>query len=397
MKLWAGKTISLFGNALSRLAIPLIATLTLNATASEMGLLTAAGTAPALLIGLFAGAWVDRFGRRRLLILGDLGRALLLITIPITAYLQHLSMTQLYAVIFINGVLGFIFNVASQSYLPSVIERRQLVEGNSKLELSGSITAVVGPSLAGWIIQLITAPLAIFLDAISYLVSAFCIISIKRREDQVQILPAPILVQVREGLRIVFGNPVLRSFAGCMATSNFMSNAFFALYILFGTRQLGLDAAQLGLVYGVGASGALVGALVAPWAARRLGIGRAIVLGALLGAAEVVPVVFATPRNAVPLLILSSMLGNFGWVLYNVNETSLRQAITPLAQQGRMNATMGFIISGMLPLGALVGGSLGEVIGLRETIAMAAIGSLLSVLWVAFSPVRKLVRAPDAA
>jgi MFS family permease len=388
MKLWTGKTISWFGSALSRLAIPLIATLTLNATASEMGLLSAAGTAPALVIGLFTGAWVDRFGRRRLLILGDLGRALLLITIPIAVYLQHLSMIQLYFVIFLSGALGFIFNVASQAYLPSVIERHQLVEGNSKLELSGSITAVAGPSLAGWIIQLLTAPLAILLDAISYLVSAFCIISIKHREDPIQILPAPILDQVREGLRIVFGNPVLRSFAGCMATSNFMSNAFFALYILFGTRQLGLDAAQLGLVYGVGA-------LVAPRVARRFGIGRAVVLGALLGAAEVVPVVFATPRNAVPLLIFSSMLGNFGWVLYNVNETSIRQAITPLAQQGRMNATMGFIVSGILPLGALVGGSLGDMIGLRETIALAAIGSLLSVLWVAFSPVRRLVRAPD--
>jgi MFS family permease len=397
MRLWSGKTISWFGSALSRLAIPLIATLTLNATASEMGLLTAAGTAPALVIGLFAGVWVDHFRRRRLLILSDLGRALLLVTIPIAVYLHSISMLQLYAVIFLSGVLGFMFNVASQSYLPSVIERRQLVEGNSKLELSGSITAVAGPSLAGWIIQLITAPLAIFLDVISFLISALCILSIKCREEPIQISPAPILVQVREGLRVVFGNPVLRSFAGCMATSNFMSNAFFALYILFGTRQLGLDAAQLGLVYGVGASGALVGALVAPWAAERLGMGRAVVLGALLGAAEVVPVVFATPRNAVPLLILSSMLGNFGWVLYNVNEISLRQAITPLAQQGKMNATISFLVSGMLPLGALVGGVLGDVIGLRETIALAAIGSLLSVLWVVFSPVRRLVRVPDAA
>jgi MFS family permease len=203
------------------------------------------------------------------------------------------------------------------------------------------------------------------------------------------------LSQVREGLEIVFSNPVLRSLAGCMATSNFASNAFFALYILFGTRQLGLNATQLGLVYGVGASGALVGALVAPWAAKRFGIGRAILLGALFGAVEVIPIIFATPRTAVPLLIFSSLLGNFGWVLYNTNEISLRQAITPLAQQGRMNATLSFLVSGMLPLGALVGGALGDMIGLRETIALAALGSLLSVLWIAFSPVRRFVNVPD--
>ena len=301
-------------------------------------------------------------------------------------------MTQLYAVIFLSGVLGFMFNVASQSYLPSVIECRQLVEGNSKLELSGSITAVAGPSLAGWIIQLDYRAASNFPGC-----NLIPDLSAVHPLDQMPGRTDPNLAGPNSG-------PGTRRFESCVwqpcaalicwlhGDQQFYVQCLLALYILFGTRQLGLDAAQLGLVYGVGASGALVGVLVAPWAAERLGMGRAVVLGALLGAAEVVPVVFATPRNVVPLLILSSMLGNFGWVLYNVNEISLRQAITPLAQQGKMNATISFLVSGMLPLGALVGGVLGDVIGLRETIALAAIGSLLSVLWVVLLPVRRLVR-----
>jgi MFS-type transporter involved in bile tolerance (Atg22 family) len=272
-----------------------------------------------------------------------------------------------------------------------------LVEGNGKLELSGSITAIAGPSLAGIVIQAVTAPIAVIFDALSYLASALCVILIRQREEAPATVRAPMLAQIREGLGIVLKHPLLRAFAGCLATSNFASNAFFALYILFGTRDLGLDAAALGLVYGIGASGALFGALLAPRAADRLGVGRAILAGALLGSMEVLPAVFATPRTAVPLLLLSSMLGNFGWVLYSVNATSLRQAVTPLALQGRMNATMNFIVAGMLPLGALAGGALGQWLGLRETIALAALGSLLAVLWVFFSPLRAVEKIPEAA
>jgi len=395
MKLWVGQTTSFFGSALTRLALPLIAAFTLNATPVDMGLLAAVGTAPSLLVGLFAGVCVDRWRRRSLLIVGDVGRALLLVTIPAAAFLGRLSMVQLYVVSFLGGILALLFDVASRSYLPTVIDRRQLVEGNSKLELSGSITAVAGPSLAGLIIQAITAPVAIVLDAVSYLISALCVFLIKRREEAPQIPRAPMLTQVQEGLAVVLRLPLLRAFAGCLATSNFSANAFFALYILFGTRVLGLNAAALGLVYGLGASGALVAAMVAPWVTAHLGVGRAIIVGAFLGSLEVLPVVFATPRTAVALLLVSSLLGNFGWVLYNVNATSIRQAITPMALQGRMNATLSFLVSGMLPLGALAGGALGEVLGLRATITLAAVGSLLSVLWVLFSPVRGLARIPE--
>jgi Na+/melibiose symporter-like transporter len=397
MKLWVGQTVSLFGSSLSRLALPLIAAITLNATPAQMGLLAAVGTAPSLVVGLFAGVWADRYRRRKLLIVGDVGRALLLATIPAAAFLGVLSLAQLYIVGFLGGVFTVFFDVASRSYLPTLIDRRQLVEGNGKLELSGSITAVAGPSLAGIVIQAITAPMAIVMDAVSYVASALCVFLIRRREEAPQMSRAPMVAQVREGLSIVFRNPLLRAFAGCLATSNFTSSVFFALYILYGTRELGLNAAALGLVYGIGASGALVGAMLAPWVAARLGVGWAIIAGAFLGSLEVLPVVFATPSLAVPLLLLSSLLGNFGWVVYNVNETSVRQAVTPMALQGRMNATFIFIVSGMLPLGALAGGAFGQVLGLRETITLAAFGSLLSFLWVLFSPVRGLARIPEAA
>ena len=396
MKLWVGQTISWIGSALSRLAIPLIAALMLDATPGEMGILAAAGTTPALLFGLFAGVWVDRFQRRTLLIAGDIGRALLLITIPVAALSGLLTIWQLYLIGFLNGILSVIVDVASRSYLPGVVEREQLVEANGKLELSGSITSIAGPSLAGLVIQAFTAPVAIIVDAVTYLASAVSVLLIRHREDPPQKPGIPMLAQVRDGLKVVFHHPLLRAFAGCLGTSNFASNAFFALYILFGTRELGLNAAQLGLVYGLGASGALVAALVAPRLVSALGVGRALILGALLGSLEVLPVVFAIPGSAVSMLFLSSLLGNFGWVLYNINAVSIRQAVTPPAFMGRVNATFSFLVSGMLPLGALAGGALGELVGLRTTILLAAIGSLFSFLWVLLSPVRSLRSVPDA-
>lgn len=397
MKLWTGQTVSFFGSALTRLAIPIIAAVSLNASPAEMGLLAAVETLPYLLFGLFAGVWVDRYPRRKLMIITDIGRALLLATIPIAAFLNILSLWQLYTIGFLVGIASIFFNVASKSYLPTVINRNQLVEGNSKLELSGSITSIAGPSLAGIVIQALTAPIAIALDGVSYLSSALCVALIHQREEPSPVSRAPMLLQVREGLGIVLHNSILRPLAGCMATSNFASNIFFALYILFGTRELGLNAAQLGLIYGIGASGALIGAVVAPWAARRFGIGRVILFGAILGSLEVFPVIFATPHTAIPLLLLSSLLGNFGWVVYNVNAVSLRQAVTPMRLQGRMNATLSFIMAGMLPLGALAGGALGQVLGLRIAIILAAFGSLLAFLWVLRSPILQLTRLPEAA
>jgi hypothetical protein len=397
MKLWIGQTISLFGSRFTALATQFIAAVTLQATPIEMGILAALGTAPSLLVGLFAGVWIDRHRCRPILLASDLGRALLLAAIPVAALAGVLSMELLYVVSFLVGVLSVFFDIAYQSYLPTLVDRDQLVEGNSKLVVSSSTANIAGLGLAGVAIQAITAPMAIALDALSYVVSFVFVLLIRRREKVSDEVHPPMLAQALEGIGVVFGNPLLRAFALCLGTSNFTTSVFFALYILFGTRELGMGAAALGLVYGIGVVGGIVGGMVAPRVATHLGIGGAIVGGAFLGATEVLPAVFATPETAVPLLLLSSVVGNLGWTVYGVNATSLRQAIIPQSLQGRMNATLNFLVAGVLPVGGMIGGVLGQVLGLREAIALAAVGSMLSFLWVAFSPVRQLARIPEAA
>ena len=397
LKLWSGQTVSLFGSAITGLALQFIAVVGLEASAAEVGLLAALRTAPALVVGPFAGVWVDRLRRRTLLIVSDVLRALLLGTIPVAAYFGMLSMVQLYVIGFLTGAFTVFFNLAARSYLPSLVDPHRLVEGNAKLKISSSVTSVIGHSCAGLIIQAITATMALIVDALTYLLSALCLLIIRRREEAPDKSASPMISQAREGFRAVFGNPILRAFVGCTATSNFFSQVLFALYIVFGVRELGLNAAELGLIYGIGALGALVGALIAPRVAVRFGVGRTIVGAAILGSLEVLPVAFATPRLAMLLLLTSGFAGHFGWTIYSINETSLRQAITRMNLQGRMNATMLFVAEGLLPIGALVGGMLGEVFGLRQAIMFAAFGSLLSFLWVLFSPVRSMAHIPEAA
>jgi len=395
LKLWTAQTISVFGDHFTELAIPLIAVLSLGATPGQMGILTAATRAPFLFIGLFAGVWVDRLPRRPVLITGDLGRAVVLLSIPSAAALGSLSMLHLYAVGVLVGILTVFFDVAYQAYLPALVHRGQLVEGNSKLEATRSLAGLAGPSIAGVVIQLVSAPLAIVLDAISFVASGGVISLIRRRESSaVRSVRGPMLVEVREGLSVVLGNPLLRSIAGCTGTSNFFSSALFALFILFATRELKLGPAQIGVIFSMGGVTGLIGSLTAGWVAKRLGVGRTIVGASLLTGLATVPVAAASAGTAW-LLILSTMLGSVASPIYNINQVSLRQAITPHRLQGRMNATMRFLVWGTMPLGGLLGGVLGASLGLRAAIAVAAAGGLLAFLWVALSPVRTLRAIPD--
>ncbi len=397
LKLWAGQTISQFGSQFSLLALPLVAAVGLQASPAEMGILAAAEAAPFLLLGLFAGVWVDRNRRRPFLILGDLGRALVLATIPLAALAGALSIYQLYAVGFAVGVLTVFFDVAYQAYLPSLVGRAHLVEGNGKLEVSRSTAQVAGPSVAGLVIQAVGAPLAIVLDSLSFLGSAVCLLLIRGDEERPAAPRSPMLAQLREGLAVVFGNPLLRPIAGCTATSNFSIAAFGALVVLFATRELGLGAASLGLVFSLGSVGALVGALLAGRAATRFGVGRSIVWSAFALGVGLLPIAFATPALAVPALSLGWFVVNLGGPIYNINQVSLRQAVTPFALQGRMTATMRFLVWGMMPAGSLAGGALAQAIGLREAMVAAAVGGLLAFPWVLLSPVVALRRIPEAA
>lgn len=404
MKLWAGQTVSQFGSQITLLALPLAAILSLGASPFEVGVLAAVERAPFLLVGLFAGVWVDRLRRRPILIGADVGRALLLASIPVAAMLDVLTIVQLYVVGFLVGVLTVGFDVAYQSYLPALVKRSQLVEGNSKLEISNSVAYITGPGIGGALVQVLTAPVAIVFDACSFLVSALFLRSIRAAE------PAPVSRQagaapqggvwreIGEGLGVVLRNPLLRSIAGCTGTSNLFSNMLFAVYVLYATRDLGLEPAAIGLIFAMAGPGALIGSFLAAPVARRFGLGPAIVGSALLFGppALLIPLVSGSPAVTLPLLIAAEFLIGLMSPIYNINQVSLRQAIVPDRLQGRMNATMRFLVWGTMPIGSLIGGVLGGYIGLRPTILIAAVGMAISALWVVFSPVRQLREAPPS-
>lgn len=399
LKLWAGETISLFGSQVTLLALPLTAALTLGATAGEMGILIAAETAPFLLFGLPAGVWVDHRRRRPILIWGNLGRALLLLIVPAAAWLGGLRMELLYAVGFLTGALTVFFDVAYQAYLPSLVGREQLVEGNSKLETSRSLAQIAGPGLGGFLVQALSAPTAILLDAVSFLLSAVCLRIIRASE------PAPVPAaaggglwrDMREGLNVVLGNSLLRAIAGCTATWNLFGNVIFAVLVLYATRELGLEPVAVGAVFAAGGASALAGALLAGPVARRLGVGPTIIAAPTLGILGSLLLVLAggPPMLAVALLVGAQLVGGLAGTIYNVTQVSLRQAITPDRLQGRMNATMRFIVWGTLPLGALLGGWLGDRLGLRPTLLIGAAGVPLAALWVLLSPLRRLRATPE--
>lgn len=401
MKLWTAETISQVGSQVTLLALPLVAITVLDASAFEVGLLSTVEFAPFVLVGLPAGVWVDRLRRRPVLVAGDLGRAAVLLSIPVAYQLGVLTIGQLYVVGFVTGVLTVFFDVAYQSYLPALVESDQLIDGNAKLEISRSGAQIAGPGLAGGLIDLLTAPLAVLADALSFALSAVFIGLIRRREPAPERGPAQrrrgaMRREMAEGLRYVLGHRLLRPVAACTATANLFSAVVYAVVILYMVRELGLRPAAIGLVFAAGNVGFLAGAVASGRLASRIGVGRAIVLGEGVGGLGLLAVPLAPPSSAVPLLVTGLAVSTFGATVYNVNQVSLRQAITPARLHGRMNATMRFMVWGTLPLGSLLGGALGTVIGLRPTLWVGAVGGLVAVLPVALSPVRSLRGIADA-
>src|ERR1051326_2615840 len=400
VKLWTGQTISEFGTQVSQLAIPLTAALVLNANPAQMGLLGAFEFAPFLLLSLFAGVWVDRMYRRPVLIVADVARALLLGSIPAAAVLGVLRVEQLYVVGLFTGVFTVFFDVAYQSYLPVLVSREHLVEGNSKLEVSRSVAQIAGPGVAGALVQSITAPLAVLVDAVSFVASVVSLLLVRLPE------PPPLgsdgarqsmWVELREGLGVVLGSPLLRSIAGCTGTSNLFGNAMQAVYLLYLTRALGLQPAVIGLIFAITGPGALLGAVAAGELAKRFGLGPTIIgSGAIGGLANLlIPFAGGPFLVMVGMLMLPAFVGGIANPVYNINQVSLRQAITPDRVQGRMNASMRFIVWGTIPIGALLGGALGQVFGLWPTIVAMVLADLLSPAWVLFSPVRQLKGQPE--
>jgi MFS family permease len=401
VKLWTAETISVFGTQITLLALPLIAALTLDVTPFEFGLLGAIDFLPFILLSLPAGVWVDRLRRRPILIAGDIVRGVALLSIPIAFALDGLTIWQLYIVGFINGCATVFFDVAYQSYLPSLVEREQIVDGNSKLESTRSAAQIVGPGISGFLIGAIGAPFATLLDSLSFGVSAFFIGLIRRREPKPERQvdehgrETSMRTEIAAGLRYVGRHPFLRSIAATTGSSNFFSNIQFAVLILFLTRQLAFTPQLIGLAFSIGSVGFLLGALTAGRVAGRFGVGPTIVGSAFVGGAAGLMIAIAPTNLAIPFIALSVFLGSLGSAVYNINQVSLRQAITPLSMQGRMNATMRFIVWGTIPIGAIVGGFLGGLIGLHETIWVAAIGGLFVFLPVLLSPVRSIRTMPE--
>jgi len=406
MKLWSGQTISQFGDEITLLGIPLLATLVLGAGPLEMGILGVVRFLPWIFFTLPAGVWIDRMRRRPILIGADIARAALLASIPIAFIGDWLTLVQVYIVAFIAGTLEVFFDVAYQSYLPSIVERDELVEGNSKLELSRAGSQVAGPTAAGFLIQAIGAPFAIAFDALSYLGAAAFIGLIRRKE----VGPEPhdpsagtrpsMWQEARAGVGYVVSNRYLRSIAACTGTANLFGNISGAVLILYLVREdigLGLSPGLIGIIFALGNLGVIVGALIGGRLAKAIGIGPTIIVSAALAGLAAFAVPLAPPDDPFWVLVIGGAFFGFGVVVYNVNQVGLRQAITPDRMLGRMNATMRLIVWGTIPIGALIGGVLGTVAGLQTALWVSAIGASLSFLPVLFSPVRTLREIPASA
>lgn len=397
LKLWTGQSISELGSQVSQLAIPWLAAVGLHASPFTFSLLGVLGFMPFILFALPAGVWVDRLRRRQILIIGDASRAVLLALIPILWAAGVLKIWHLLVLQFVIGVFTVFFDVAYQSYLPALIKREHLVDGNSKLQLTVSIAQVGGPSLSGGLIAAITAPYAIVADAASFVISALFMIRMKHREnlprqDAAEPLPK-MWPQVKEGLAWVVGNRNLRAIAGCTGSSNFCSSLMFAIGILYFVRVLHLSSLEVGTVFAVGSGGSIVAALLANRLQRRLGVGNSIVLMSILFSSA--GFAFPLAPRSFPLPVLMAGMALFGsGVAYNIVQVSYRQAITPERLQGRMNAAMRWIVWGTIPLGTLAGGAIAQAFSLKTALWVGAILGFPTFLWVLLSPLRSIKEMP---
>ncbi len=398
LKLWTGQSISEFGSQISGLAIPWLAAVELNASPFEFALLGVLGFLPFILVALPAGVWVDRLRRKPILIVGDASRAVLLGLVPVLWAFGVLDIWHLLVIQFVVGVFTVFFDVAYQSYLPSLVERDDLVDGNAKLQLTVSIALVAGPGLAGALIALMTAPYAIVLDAISFVVSTAFMVVIRRPEilpERAEGVPKPkMLPELKEGLAFVVRHRYLRPIAVCTGSANFFGSIATTIALLYFVRTLHLSSSVVGVVFAMFGAGSIVGALLASRVQARIGVGPAIVLPITLSAAAPLAFPLAPEGNPVPLLVVGGLLFGYGATAYNITQVSLRQSITPERLQGRMNASMRWIVWGTLPLGQLAGGAIASAYSLRAALWVGAIGSLFTFLPVLLSPVRSIREMP---
>ncbi|WP_152361464.1 MFS transporter [Microlunatus speluncae] len=394
---WGGQTLSGLGDQVSAIAVPILAVVLLEASATQMGLLGAASRLPIVLFGLAVGVWVDRVRRRRLMIMTDLARAGVLLMIPLAAAAGLLGLPLLYGVAFIVATLGVVFQISASAFLRTLLPAARLIDGNARLTQSRALTQISGPGLGGALVQAVTAPVAIMIDIASYLLSALALTRIRVEEPAVR--PGArraVWREVYEGCRVIWRSPILRASAASAGTYNLFHSAVLAVEVIFLARDLGLSAVQLGIVLGAVGPGALVGATLAVRAGGRWGIGPVMIAGlALAGLANLALPLAAGPPSVIFVVIVVASFGSgFGQPFYNVNQGAVRQALVGVGLQGRVTATMSVVAGGAAPLGALLGGLLADRLGVRPLLIIAALGTIGAAAWLLASPVRRLRELP---
>ena len=392
-RFWLGESISLIGDQITLIALPLVGVLALHADAAEMGYLGAAALIPNLLFSLHAGAWLDRRGRRRqAMIATALARAALLATIPVAYWLGVLTMTQLYVVSFLIGTLSVLFFVAYSTLFVSLVPRDRYLEASSLLHGSRAFSFVAGPSIGGLLVQIFSAPGALIADAVSFLVSAFSLGSIHPTEPPTEEARA----NVRAGIAYIRRSPIIRASLLATATINFFNFVFWALFFLYATKTLGVGAGLLGLVLGAASVGGVLGSIVTVRISSRIGVGPAFVAGSILFPAPLVlvPLAGGSDWTIVAFLFAAEFLSGFGVMVLDITAGSIKAALVPDRLRARVAGAYMLVNYGVRPIGALVGGALGTWIGLRPTLWIASLGAIAGVLWLLPSPVLRLRELP---
>ncbi|MEI9886884.1 MAG: MFS transporter [Rhizomicrobium sp.] len=401
LRLWAAQTVSSFGARIAREGFAMTAILTIHAAPWELGLLAALARGPGVVVGFFAGGIVDRSERRRVMIAADLGRMLLILSIPLAAWMHSLSMLQLYAVALLVGAASVLFDIADHAFLPSLVEREHLLDGNAKLGVTDSIAEIGGPALAGTLFQLFSAPFAMLGTSLTYLVSALFLFALPARRMPIE-EPAPRTrwyADTLQGLRAVLAEPLVRPTLWMTAVFTLFGAFFAPLYLVYGLKVIGMSPALMGVNIAIGGVGALFGALLSNTLSRRLGVGNTILAGGFLYAAflALVPLASGPLWLSTAMLMLAQLSGDAFALVFIIPLTTLRQAVLPPALLGRTAGLFSVVAGGMTVVGALLGGVLGDWLGPRETLGLAVAGIAAAPLFVAFSPLRRLKTIPGGS
>jgi MFS family permease len=399
VRVWSASTISYFGSFITRTALPLAAIYALGAGPLEISALRSVEFIAALIVGLVAGAWVDRLRRRPIMIAADLGRAVMLGSIPVAAIAGVLGLWQLVVVAFIAAILSSFFNTASTAYLPTIIEREGLVGANSALSASASVSEMTGFGIGGFLVQALGAPIAIGIDAVSFVASAILLGGIRRDEPPRPAVAArePILHEIREGLRVVLASPVLRAIAAAHSANHLLWGIFGTTYLLFATEELRLGPAAIGIIAALGGVGSFVGAAFAGRIVARLGIGPTMIFGLVGGiiGSSLIPL---APAGALMVgasfLVVQQLLEDSSGTVYDIVETSLTQAVVDERILGRVGASVELFTTITALIGAIAGGVIAELFGLRAALAVGVLGGATAILFIWFSPVRSIRETP---